>query len=524
MAEAPAAQDTQSQPADTATGRIVQITGPVIDVEFEEGQTPDILTALEIDADGRHVVLEVEQSLGNNWVRTVSMAPTDGLARGMSVRNTGKPISVPVGPATLGRVFNVTGDTIDEQGPVDTSDRLPIHRPPPTFQELVTTPEVFETGIKVIDLIAPFSKGGKVGVFGGAGVGKTVIIQELIRNIAAEHGGYAVFAGVGERTREGNDLWLQMRASGVIDKTAFVFGQMNEPPGARMRVGLAGLTMAEYFRDEEGRDVLLFIDNIFRFAQAASEVSVLLGRMPSAVGYQPTLASDMGDLEERITSTTKGSVTSFQAVYVPADDYTDPAPATVFAHLDSTLALERSIVEKGIYPAVDPLGSTSTILDPRIVGQEHYDVARGIQRVLQRYRDLQDIIAILGIDELSDEDKLTVARARKIERFLSQPMFVAERFTGTAGQYVPINETVRGFKEILDGKCDDVPESAFMYVGTVEQAREKGSGKREEEKRAEAQQDQAKEGEAATAEAENAPAGAAVSSPQAEAQENERDR
>jgi F-type H+-transporting ATPase subunit beta len=401
------------------------------------------------------------------------MAPTDGLSRGMQVRNLGRPIEVPVGEAVLGRVFNVVGDPVDGEGPVNAQERLPIHREPPSFQELTTTPELFETGIKVIDLVAPFAKGGKVGVFGGAGTGKTVIIQELIRNIASEHGGFSVFAGVGERTREGNDLWLEMTASGVIDKTAFVFGQMNEPPGARMRVGLTGLTMAEYFRDQEGKDVLFFVDNIFRFAQAASEVSVLLGRMPSAVGYQPTLGTDMGELEERITSTTKGSVTSFQAVYVPADDYTDPAPATVFAHLDSTLALERSIVAKGIYPAVDPLASTSNILDPRVVGQEHYDVARGLQRVLQRYRELQDIIAILGIDELSDEDKLTVARARKIERFLSQPMFVAERFTGTPGQYVSIRDTVRGFKEILDGNADDLPESAFLYVGTIEQAREK---------------------------------------------------
>jgi F-type H+-transporting ATPase subunit beta len=480
MAQAPEAQDVQRQPATQKVGHIVQITGPVVDVEFAEGETPDIFTALEVSADGHKVVLEVEQALGNNWVRTVSMNPTEGLARGLEVRDTGAPISVPVGPGVLGRVFNVTGDPVDDRGPVDASQRLPIHREPPSFQELVTTPQVFETGIKVIDLVAPFSKGGKVGVFGGAGVGKTVIIQELIRNIAQEHGGFSVFAGVGERTREGNDLWLEMQASGVIEKTAFVFGQMNEPPGARMRVGLTGLTMAEYFRDEEGKDVLLFIDNIFRFAQAASEVSVLLGRMPSAVGYQPTLGTDMGELEERIVSTNKGSVTSFQAVYVPADDYTDPAPATVFAHLDSTLALERSIVEKGIYPAVDPLASTSNILDPRIVGQEHYDVARGIQRVTQRYRELQDIIAILGIDELSDEDKLTVSRARKIERFLSQPMFVAARFTGREGQYVPIRETVRGFKEILDGKCDDLPESAFLYVGTIEQAREQAEQEKQE--------------------------------------------
>lgn len=483
MVQAPA--DAQQQPGSgQVTGHIVQITGPVVDVEFEEGQVPDIFTALDVivddashdGADGRNprrIVLEVEQSLGNNWVRTVSMSPTEGLARGARVVSTGAPIQVPVGQATLGRIFNVIGEPVDNLGPAGTDERLPIHRDPPPFEELVTTPQILETGIKVIDLIAPFSRGGKVGVFGGAGTGKTVIIQELIRNIAAEHGGYSVFAGVGERTREGNDLWLAMEESGVRDKTAFVFGQMNEPPGARMRVGLSGLTMAEYFRDSEGRDVLLFIDNIFRFAQAASEVSVLLGRMPSAVGYQPTLGTDMGELEERITSTTKGSVTSFQAVYVPADDYTDPAPATVFAHLDSTLALERSIVEKGIYPAIDPLASTSNILDPRIVGQEHYDVTRGVQRVLQRYRELQDIIAILGIDELSDEDKLTVARARKIERFMSQPFFVGERFIGIPGVYVPIRDAVRSFREILDGKADDLPETAFLYVGTIEQAREK---------------------------------------------------
>jgi F-type H+-transporting ATPase subunit beta len=471
MAQAP--EKTETAETTRSRGSIVQITGPVVDVEFAEGEVPDIFTALEIPTDGTPITLEVEQSLGNNWVRTVSMGPTEGLARGMEVRNTGAPISVPVGPEVLGRVFNVVGRPVDGLGPVNAKEELPIHRDPPAFNELTTTPEVFETGMKVIDLVAPFSRGGKVGVFGGAGTGKTVIIQELIRNIASEHGGFSVFAGVGERTREGNDLWLEMKASGVIEKTAFVFGQMNEPPGARMRVGLTGLTMAEYFRDSEGKDVLLFIDNIFRFAQAASEVSVLLGRMPSAVGYQPTLGTDMGELQERITSTNKGSVTSFQAVYVPADDYTDPAPATVFAHLDSTLALERAIVEKGIYPAIDPLASTSTILDPRIVGQEHYDAARGVQRVLQRYRELQDIIAILGMDELSDEDKLTVTRARKIERFMSQPMFVAERFTGTAGQYVPIKETVRGFQEILDGKCDDLPESAFLYVGTIDSAREK---------------------------------------------------
>ncbi|GAC1320385.1 MAG: F0F1 ATP synthase subunit beta [Chloroflexota bacterium] len=486
------AEDYMAQaPAEQAPGRIVAITGPVVDVEFPEGETPDIFTALVIENEGRKIVLEVEQSIGNNQVRTVSMAPTEGLARDMEVQNTGSPITVPVGPGVLGRVFNVTGDATDDRGPVNAEDSLPIHRDPPALQELSTGTEVFETGIKVIDLVAPFSKGGKVGVFGGAGTGKTVIIQELIRNIAQEHGGYSVFAGVGERTREGNDLWLQMQESGVIEKTAFVFGQMNEPPGARMRVGLTGLTMAEYFRDQEGKDTLLFIDNIFRFAQAASEVSVLLGRMPSAVGYQPTLGTDMGELEERITSTNKGSVTSFQAVYVPADDYTDPAPAAVFAHLDSTLALERSIVERGIYPAVDPLASTSTILTPRVVGEEHYNVARGVQQVLQRYRELQDIIAILGIDELSDDDKLTVSRARKIERFFSQPFFVAERFTGTSGQYVSIRETVQGFKEILDGKCDDMPESAFMYVGTIEQAREKARKSDEDDgAQAEAQADE----------------------------------
>jgi F-type H+-transporting ATPase subunit beta len=469
-----AAQQPATTPTDQYVGHIVQITGPVVDVEFPEGQVPDINTALVVEQkEGqRKLVLEVAQSLGNNWVRAISMSPTEGLARGTVVRSTGEPIKAPVGAGVLGRVFNVIGEPVDNRGPVNAETYLPIHRNPPSFEELTTTPDILETGIKVIDLVAPFARGGKIGVFGGAGTGKTVIIQELIRSVAAEHGGYSVFAGVGERTREGNDLWLEMQESGVINQTAFVFGQMNEPPGARMRVALTGLTMAEYFRDVEGRDVLLFIDNIFRFAQAASEVSVLLGRMPSAVGYQPTLGTDMGALEERITSTTKGSVTSFQAVYVPADDYTDPAPATVFAHLDSTLALERSIVERGIYPAVDPLSSTSTMLDPRVVGQEHYDVARGVQRVLQRYRELQDIIAILGIDELSDEDKLTVSRARKIERFLSQPFFVGERFLGIPGQYVPVRETVRGFKEILDGKVDDLPESAFLYVGSIDGARE----------------------------------------------------
>jgi F-type H+/Na+-transporting ATPase subunit beta len=472
MSQTAVTTESADQTATDVTGTIVQITGPVIDVEFEEGQTPEIFTALEVTGGEGRVVLEVQQSLGNNWVRTVSMAPTDGLSRGMSVRSLDGPITVPVGPEVLGRVFNVIGDAVDNRGPVNAKKRMPIHREPPDFKELMTTPEIFETGIKVIDLVAPFAKGGKVGVFGGAGTGKTIIIQELIRSIASEHGGVSVFAGVGERTREGNDLWLQMQESGVIEKTAFVFGQMNEPPGARMRVGLSGLTMAEYFRDEEGKDTLLFIDNIFRFAQAASEVSVLLGRMPSAVGYQPTLGTDMGELEERIASTTKGSVTSFQAVYVPADDYTDPAPATVFAHLDSTLALDRAIVAKGIYPAVDPLASTSNILDAKIVGQDHYDAARGVQSVLQRYRDLQDIIAILGIDELSDDDKLTVGRARKIERFLSQPFFVGERFIGIPGQYVPIGETVRGFQEILEGKCDEIPESAFLYKGSIDHVRE----------------------------------------------------
>jgi len=456
-----------------ASGRIVQIIGPVVDVEFPESALPSINTALEIQLGDRKITLEVANDLGNNWVRSVAMQPTDGLARGMEVSNTGHPIEVPVGEACLGRVFNVVGEPTDNLGPVNATTKLPIHRRPPDLTQQSTETQILETGIKVIDLIAPFARGGKVGVFGGAGTGKTVIIQELIRNIATEHGGFSVFAGVGERTREGNDMWLEMKESGVIDKTAFVFGQMNEPPGARMRVGLTGLTMAEYFRDVEHRDVLLFIDNIFRFAQAASEVSVLLGRLPSAVGYQPTLGTDMGELEERITSTKDGSVTSFQAVYVPADDYTDPAPATVFAHLDSTLALERSIVEKGIYPAIDPLASTSRILDPRIVGEEHYAVTRGVQQVLQRYRELQDIIAILGIDELSDDDKLIVSRARKIERFLSQPMFVAERFTGQSGEYVPVADTVRGFKEIIEGKGDDLPEAAFLYVGSIEQAREK---------------------------------------------------
>jgi F-type H+-transporting ATPase subunit beta len=467
-----------------ATGKVIQITGPVIDVEFPPGDLPDIYNALEIkrpaqarraagSADGAGgtddtLVVEVQQHLGNNWVRTVAMSTTDGLARGVDAVDTGAPISVPVGEVTLGRVFDVLGHPIDNKGPVKATQTLPIHREAPGFDQMETESQVFETGIKVIDLIAPFKRGGKVGVFGGAGVGKTIIIQELIRNIAQEHGGYSVFAGVGERSREGNDLIGEMTESGVIEKTVMVFGQMNEPPGARQRVGLTGLTMAEYFRDVEGRDILLFIDNIFRFTQAGSEVSALLGRMPSAVGYQPTLATEMGDLQERITSTKNGSITSLQAIFVPADDYTDPAPATTFGHLDSTIRLERSIVEIGIYPAVDPLTSTSTVLDPRVVGDEHFAVAREVQRVLQRYKDLQDIIAILGMEELSEEDKLSVGRARRLQRFMSQPMFVAEQFTGRPGKYVQRMETVRGAKEILDGKHDQLPEQAFLMAGPIE--------------------------------------------------------
>ncbi len=449
-------------------GKVVQIMGPVVDVDFAGQELPEIYNALEIIRDdGKRLVLEVQQHLGGDWVRTVAMDTTDGLRRGVSAVDTGGPIRVPVGPGTLGRIFNVIGEPIDNLGPVRATEYWPIHRPAPPFEEQVTEPQFFETGLKVIDLIAPFTKGGKTGIFGGAGVGKTVIIQELIRNIATEHGGYSVFAGVGERSREGNDLWYEMKHSGVLDKTVMVFGQMNEPPGVRLRVGLTGLTMAEYFRDE-GRDVLLFIDNIFRFVMSGSEVSALLGRMPSAVGYQPTLSTEMGELQERITSTRRGSITSMQAVYVPADDYTDPAPVTTFAHLDATISLERSIAEQGLYPAVDPLASTSRILDPRVVGQEHYEVARGVQRVLQRYKDLQDIIAILGIDELTEEDKLVVSRARKIQRFLSQPMFVAESYTGREGRYVSIKDTVRGFKEILEGKHDNVPEQAFYMQGTIE--------------------------------------------------------
>ncbi len=498
-----------------ATGKIVQIQGPVVDIEFDPGQLPEILNAVRIkrtgssngggnghsaggnghessvgqgDSAGRahdDVIVEVAQHLGNDVVRCVAMSSTDGLVRGTPATDTGTAITVPVGTETLGRVFNLLGQPIDERGPVTTEKSYPIHRPAPVFEDLATKAEVLETGLKVIDLLCPYLKGGKIGLFGGAGVGKTVLIQELIRNIAVQHAGVSVFAGVGERTREGNDLWLEMSeaeykdAAGnvahVIDKTAMVFGQMNEPPGARLRVALSGLTMAEYFRDEQGQDVLLFVDNIFRFTQAGSEVSALLGRMPSAVGYQPTLASEMGALQERITSTRKGSVTSVQAIYVPADDPTDPAPATTFAFLDATTYLERKLTEIGIYPAVDPLVSTSRVLDPRIVGEEHYAVARGVQQILQRYKELQDIIAILGIDELSDEDKMVVSRARKIQRFLSQPNFVAEQFTGTPGKYVPREETVRSFREVLDGKHDDLPEQAFYMVGGIDEVIEKAA-------------------------------------------------
>ena len=459
-------------------GKIIKVVGPVVDVEFAADQLPEINYALHVSDEGQEieleskidVTLEVAEHLGGNIVRTVAMSSTDGLVRGLTVENTGSPITVPVGDATLGRLFNVTGQPIDEAGPVAAEERWSIHREAPSFAEQSPEKEILETGIKVIDLLCPYVKGGKIGLFGGAGVGKTVLIQELIRNIAYEHGGYSVFAGVGERTREGKDLLVEMKESGVIDKTSLVFGQMNEPPGARMRIALTGLTIAEYFRDVQHQDVLLFIDNIFRFTQAGSEVSALLGRMPSAVGYQPTLATEMGQMQERITSTDKGSITSVQAVYVPADDLTDPAPATTFAHLDATTVLDRGISEKGIYPAVDPLGSTSRILDPLVVGEEHYNIARGVQEVLQRYKDLQEIISILGMDELSDEEKLIVARARKIERFLSQCFFVAEQFTGNPGQYIPLKETLRGFKEILEGKHDDLPEQAFLMVGTIDDA------------------------------------------------------
>lgn len=459
------------------SGKVVQVIGPVVDLEFPQDQLPDIYNAVVIRTEDQEdknaqvdLTLEVAQHLGNNIVRCVAMSSTDGLVRGMKAVDQGQPITVPVGDVTLGRIFNVVGEPIDQKGPVNVTERWPIHRPAPELVDQDPSTEMLETGIKVVDLLAPYSKGGKIGLFGGAGVGKTVLIMELIRNIAYEHGGYSVFAGVGERTREGNDLWHEMIDSGVVDKTSLVFGQMNEPPGARQRIGLTGLTIAEYFRDVGGQDVLLFIDNIFRFTQAGSEVSALLGRMPSAVGYQPTLATEMGNLQERITSTKKGSITSVQAIYVPADDLTDPAPATTFAHLDATTVLSRQISELGIYPAVDPLDSTSRILEPGIVGEEHYRVARDVQKVLQRYKELQDIIAILGMDELGDEDKLTVSRARKIQRFLSQPFFVAEQFTGSPGKYVPIKETIRGFREILEGKHDDIPEHAFLFVGTIDEA------------------------------------------------------
>jgi F-type H+-transporting ATPase subunit beta len=458
------------------TGKVIQVIGPAIDVEFEAGQQPAIYNALRITSQGfdipwpLDVIVEVQQHLGEGRVRCVAMQPTDGMVRGMIAEDQGVPISVPVGRSTLGRIMNVIGEPVDEAGPIQSDRRDPIHRAAPALTEQNTNMEMFETGIKVIDLIEPYLRGGKIGLFGGAGVGKTVVIMELINNIASRHGGLSVFAGVGERTREGNDLWLEMKESGVIDKTTMVYGQMTEPPGARARVALTALTAAEYFRDEEGQDVLLFVDNIFRFTQAGSEVSALLGRMPSAVGYQPTLASEMGELQERITSTLKGSITCVQAIYVPADDYTDPAPATAFAHLDATTNLSRAISERGIYPAVDPLASTSRILDPRIVGADHYGVARAVKTVLQKYKDLQDIIAILGIDELSEDDRLAVARARKIERFLSQPFFVAEQFTGTPGKYVKVADTIEGFREIVEGKHDSVPEQAFYMVGTIEEA------------------------------------------------------
>ena len=453
-----------------AKGKVAQVIGTVVDIEFPPDELPALYNAIEIPTDGGKIVLEAQGHIGNNWVRCLALSSTDGLERGVEAIDTGAPITVPVGKATLGRLFNVMGEAIDNLGPVEATEHWVIHRPPPSFEEQETSTQMLETGLKVIDLITPFTKGGKIGAYGGAGVGKTVIIMELIRNIATEHGGFSVFSGIGERSREGNDLWNEMKASGVIDKTVMVFGQMNEPPAVRLRVGLTGLSMAEYFRDVERQDVLLFIDNIYRYTLAGMEVSALLGRMPSAVGYQPTLATEMGELEERITSTKQGSITSFQAIYVPADDYTDPGVVATFGHLDAVIALERSIAEQGLYPAVDPLASTSRILDPNVVGEEHYRVARGVQQVLQRYKDLQDIIAILGIEELSEEDKLTVVRARKIQRFLSQPMFVTEVFTGREGRYVPIGETVRGFKEILEGKHDALPEQAFYMVGTIDEA------------------------------------------------------
>ncbi len=449
-------------------GTVVQVIGPVLDVRFADGHLPDLLNAIHVTHNGRTVVAEVAQHIGDDVARCIAMSSTDGLERGIPAEDTGGPITVPVGEGCLGRIFNLLGEPVDDQPAPDVPERWPIHRPAPAYDEQESTTEILETGIKVVDLICPYAKGGKIGLFGGAGVGKTVLIMELINNVAKQHGGLSVFTGVGERTREGNDLYNEMKESGVLQKTALVYGQMNEPPGARMRVGLSGLTMAEYFRDEKHQDVLLFIDNIFRFTQAGSEVSALLGRMPSAVGYQPTLATEMGALQERITSTKKGSITSVQAVYVPADDLTDPAPATTFAHLDATTVLDRSISSLGIYPAVDPLESTSRILSPDVVGQEHYEVARSVQRILQRYKELQDIIAIMGMDELSEEDKLTVARARKVQRFLSQPFTVAEQFTGMQGKYVPLSETIRGFREIIEGKHDDIPESAFLFAGSID--------------------------------------------------------
>ncbi|MBQ9510943.1 MAG: F0F1 ATP synthase subunit beta [Clostridia bacterium] len=459
-------------------GKVTQVIGPVVDVRFAEGELPELLRALHIKNGDKTLTVEVAQHIGDNVVRCIAMSSTDGLVRGADAVDTGKGITVPVGEQTLGRIFNVLGEPVDEMPEPQNCERWEIHRPAPSFEEQMSTTEILETGIKVVDLICPYAKGGKIGLFGGAGVGKTVLIMELINNVAKEHGGISVFTGVGERTREGNDLYNEMKESGVISKTALVYGQMNEPPGARMRVGLSGLTMAEYFRDKEGQDVLLFIDNIFRFTQAGSEVSALLGRMPSAVGYQPTLATEMGALQERITSTGRGSITSIQAVYVPADDLTDPAPATTFAHLDATTVLSRNIASQGIYPAVDPLESTSRILSPDVVGEEHYNVARGVQKILQRYNELQDIIAIMGMDELSDEDKLTVSRARKVQRFLSQSFSVAEKFTGYEGKYVPLKETIRGFKEIIEGKHDDLPESAFLFVGTIDEAVEKAKAER----------------------------------------------
>ena len=454
--------------SDKHIGKVIQVTGPVLDIRFREGELPALLNAIEIDVDGRRLVVEAAQQIGDDVVRCIAMSSTDGVVRGSDAVDTGAPISVPVGEECLGRVFNLLGEPVDEMPAPQTAEKWSIHRPAPAYEDQTPATEILETGIKVVDLICPYTKGGKIGLFGGAGVGKTVLIMELIHNVATAHGGLSVFTGVGERTREGNDLYGEMKESGVIDKTALVYGQMNEPPGARMRVGLTGLTMAEYFRDVKKQDVLLFIDNIFRFTQAGSEVSALLGRMPSAVGYQPTLATEMGALRERITSTKKGSITSVQAVYVPADDLTDPAPATTFTHLDATTVLSRDIANQGIYPAVDPLDSTSRILSPETVGEEHYQVARDVQRILQRYKELQDIIAIMGMDELSEEDKLTVARARKAQRFLSQSFSVAEQFTGMAGQYVPLKETIRGFKMLLDGECDDIPESAFLFAGTID--------------------------------------------------------